>query len=147
MKFFLLLSLIFIVPNTQAAKLEDYLDRKEIQKKIRETIANQDLDFDVSLGNLDLIDGINISSKYKYDVEASYINKFYTRVDKWDLSGAINVGEVLKDLVDIPFSFSVNKTSSFFFVRQFPKKLDAIKALPYTPAKLPLNAKLALKNL
>jgi len=41
----------------------------------------------------------------------------------------------------------VNRSSSFFFVRQFPTKMEALKALPYAPNKLPLNAKLALKNL
>jgi len=128
-------------------KLSDYLDRKEMQKKIRETIADQDINFNVDLGNIDLIEGINLSNKYRYDVEASYINKFYTRIDKWDINAGINVGEVLKDLVDIPFGFSVNRSSSFFFVRQFPTKMEALKALPYAPNKLPLNAKLALKNL
>ncbi len=128
-------------------KLSDYLDRKEMQKKIRETIADQDINFNVDLGNIDLIEGINLSNKYRYDVEASYINKFYTRIDKWDINAGINVGEVLKDLVDVPFGFSVNRSSSFFFVRQFPTKMAALKALPYAPNKLPLNAKLALKNL
>lgn len=131
----------------QAAKLEDYLDRKEIQKKIRETIADQDVNFGIDLGNIELIDGINISNGYKYNVEASYINKFYTRIDKWDVNAGVNVGEVLKDLVDVPFAFSINRSSSFFFVRQFPTKLEAMKALPYAPNKLPLNAKLALTNL
>lgn len=128
-------------------KLADYLDRKEIQKKIRDTIADQDVNFNVDLGNIDLIDGINLSNKYRYDVEASYINKYFTRIDKWDVNAGINVGEVLKDLIDVPFSFSINRSGSFFFVRQFPTKLGAMKALPYAPNKLPLNAKLALKSL
>lgn len=128
-------------------KLSNYLDRKEMQKKIRETIADQDINFNVDLGNIDLVEGINLSNKYRYDVEASYINKFYTRIDKWDMNAGVNVGEVLKDLVDVPFGFSINRSNSFFFVRQFPTKMEALKALPYAPNKLPLNAKLALKNL
>jgi hypothetical protein len=144
----ILLAALSLHANTsQAAKLEDYLDRKEVQKKIREAIADQDISFGVDLTNTDLVDGINLSTKYSYDVEASYINKSYSRVDKWDVNTGINVGEVLKNVVDIPFSFSVNRNSSFFFVRQFPLKKDAIKAIPYTPAKLPLNAKKALENL
>lgn len=128
-------------------KLEDFLDRKEIQKQIRDTIADQDVNFDVDLGNIDLIDGIHIGSKYRYNVEASYINKYYTRIDKWDINTGVNAGEVLKDLVDVPFGFSINRANSFFFVRQFPTKISAMKALPYAPNKLPLNANLALKNL
>ncbi|MDD4974991.1 MAG: hypothetical protein PHY93_11605 [Bacteriovorax sp.] len=133
--------------NSQAAKLEDYLDRKEVQRKIREAIADQDIKYGVDLANIDLIDGINLSTRYNYNVEASYINKSYSRIDKWDVKTGINVGEILKSVVDVPFSFSVNRNSSFFFVRQFQKKKDAIKAIPYTPAKLPLNAKKALENL
>ncbi|MBC7538843.1 MAG: hypothetical protein H7281_08480 [Bacteriovorax sp.] len=133
--------------TSQASKLEDYLDRKEVQRKLREAIADQDVNFGVSLGNVDLIDGINLSLNYDYGVEASYINKFYTRVDKWDLKTGINVGEVIKNAVDVPFSFSVNRNNSFFFVRQFTDKKDALKAIAYTPIKLPLNAKMALKNL
>lgn len=145
---FLLVTSVFITTSpAHAAKLEDYLDRKEIQKKIRESIADQDINFDVDLGNVDLVDGINIGSKYRYDVEASYIDKQYTRIDKWDVKAGINVGEVLKEAIDLPFSFSVNRNTSIYFVRQFPKKMEAIKALPYTPLKLPLTAKSALKNL
>ncbi len=147
----LLLLLLFIfsfaATNSHAAKLEDYLDRKEVQKRIRDSIANQDISFDQSLGNIDLVNGINLSSKYRYNVESSYINKFYSRIDKWDINAGVNVGEVLKDLVDIPFGFSINRATSFFFVRQFPDKKVAMKALPYGPLNLPLNAKLALKNL
>lgn len=146
-RFLLAFILLATTQVTQAAKLEDYLDRKEIQRKLREEIADQDISFGVDLGNIDLIEGINLSSRYRYDVEASYIDKFYTRIDKWDINTQINIGEVFKNAVDLPFSFSVNRNNSFFFVRQFPKKTEAMKALPYTPLKLPLNAKMALKNL
>ena len=145
---FLTMSLALAATNAHAGlKLSDLLDRKEMQKKIRETIADQDISINAGLGDVDLAEGINIGNKYRYNVEASYINKFYTRIDKWDTNLGVNVGDVVKDLVDVPFSFTVNRSSSFFFVRQFPKKVDAMKALPYGPNKLPLNAKLALKNL
>lgn len=140
------LILSFAAP-VSAVTLDDLLDRKEVQKQIRDSIANQDISFSQDLGNIDLINGINLSTKYRYDVSASYIDKFYSRIDKWDVNAAINVGQVLKDLVDVPFSFTVSRASSFFFVRQFPDKKEAMKALPYGPTKLPLNAKLALKNL
>ena len=140
-------SLCLYSASSNAAKLEDFLDRKEIQRKIKESIADQDINFGVDIFGKELINGINASSKYNFSVEASNHNKLYTRVDKWDLNLGINVGTILKDLVDVPFSFSINRNNSLFFVRQFHTKLDAVKAIPYTPAKLPLNADLALKNL
>ncbi len=142
-----LTSLGFNAPVVKADGLNELFDRKEAQKKVKEIIANQDINFGANLGDINLIDGVNLSTKYSYDVQSSYINKFYTRIDKWDLNAGINVGEVLKELVDIPFSFSVSRNNSFFFVRQFPTKKEAILSIPYTPLKLPLTAKLALKNL
>lgn len=143
---------LFMLLSTQAmsaetTKLKDLLEKETLAKKAKEVIAEQDINFGVNLGSIDLIDGINLSAKYTYAVDSSYISQYYTRIDKWDLHGGINVGEVLKDLVDIPFSFSINRENSFFFVRQYPTKKQALLAIPYTPQKLPLTANLALKNL
>lgn len=143
----LLLIISFTPLDSQALSLERFLDRKEMQRKIRDKIAEQDINFDISLGDIDLMEGINIAGEYHYEVEASYINKFYSRVDKWDVRAKINIGDVIKDLIDSPFGFTVNRDTSFYFVRQFPSKKEAIKATPYGPQKLPLNAKLALANL
>ncbi|MGZ3809773.1 MAG: hypothetical protein ACXVCE_16945, partial [Bacteriovorax sp.] len=150
MKKLLLLALTsfsLTISAVETPRLSDYLDRREIQKMVREQIADQDVNFDIGLGNIELIKGINLANDYNYDVEPSYADRAYTRIDKWDVNVGINVGDVLKDFVDVPFSFSVNRQNSFFFVRQFQSALDAMKALPYGPNKLPLNAKLALKNL
>lgn len=130
-------------------RLAEYLEKKqsEASVKIKEVIANQDINFELGLGDIDLIDGINIAGKYRYNVESSYISKYYTRIDKWNLRAGVNVGEVIKDYVDLPFSFSINRDNSIYFVRQFPTKLGAMKAIPYTPAKLPVTASRALKSL
>lgn len=145
----ILISLIitaFLSPvlTSQAATLDDYLEKKSIPSKISNAIANLDINFGFKLANIDPIDGANLSGKYNYEVEASYLNKFYTRMDKWDIQTAINVGEILKDTLDLPFSFSVNRNSSFIFVRQFQKKKEAATALPYSLKNLPLNATQAL---
>ncbi|MDO9183366.1 MAG: hypothetical protein Q7U04_13210, partial [Bacteriovorax sp.] len=137
----------FATSASHAAKLEDFLDRKEIQTKISDKIAEQDLRFGISLGNINVVDGVNLSAGYHYDVEASYKEKYYSRVDRWNLNAGINVGEVLKDSLNIPFTFGMNRESSVYFVRQFTDKSMAMNALPYTPKRLPLNAQLALKNL
>lgn len=144
---FLILILGTMALGAHAGRFDEYLDRKEMQKKIKEEILKQDIDFDVSLADLNLIDGINISSKYKYGVEASYISKYFSRIDKWNVNANIDVGTVLKNAVDIPFAFSVTRENSFFFIRQFASKIEALKAVPYGPQKLPLTANLALKNL
>ena len=145
--FFLLLLFSFISPKSQAAKLEDYLEKKDIFKTVRDTIANQDIKFGTDIGGIEILKGINFSTRYNYDVQDSYINKYYTRIDKWDVKAGVNIGDALKDIIDVPFSFSINRSNSFLFVRQFPTELEAIKAIPFAPNKLPLNSRLAIKNL
>ncbi len=145
---FLLTSILttMLVANAHAG-LADFLELKDIPGKVKKEIANLDINASVDLGDLELVQGLNLASKYRYEVEASYQDQYYTRVDKWDVKANINVGDIVDNFVEMPFSFSVNRENSFFFVRQFKNKKEAIKALPYTPLKLPLSADLALKNL
>lgn len=146
---YLIASILTAALSIQAANagLADFLDHKELPTKIREEIADLDISFSADLGDFDLANGINLSTKYRYEVESSYIDQYFTRIDKWDLKAQVNVGDMIENFVDTPFSFSINRKNSFFFVRQFKDKKEAIKALPYTPKKLPLSADLALKNL
>ena len=130
-----------------ADSLADQLEKKTVTSKIREELAAIDINASLSLGDLDLIDGVNLSAKLRYEVESSYLDQYYMRVDKWDLKANINVGDVIRNFTDLPFSFSVNRQNSFLFVRQFKSKKEAVMSLPYTPKKLPLSADLALKNL
>lgn len=148
--FSFLVVLLSLSLNVYALNISDLLDKEEFDKqKIKEKVEKEllklDIGFNVDLASIDLIDGINLSSKYRYNVEPSYQDKYFTRVDKWDLNGSINAGTLLKDHLDLPFSFTVSRNSSFVFVRQFQSKVKAMDAIPYTPAKLPLSANRALK--
>lgn len=141
-----ILTVAFSISTTQAG-LGDFLDNRELPKKVRDEIADLDISFSADLGDFDLANGINISTKYRYEVESSYMDQYYTRIDKWDLKTAVNVGDLIGNFTDTPFSFSMDRKNSFFFVRQFKDKKEAVKSLPYTPKRLPLSADLALKNL
>lgn len=134
-------------PMSYSGQIGDYLEKKEIPEKLRKSIADLDINFKADLGDLEIIDGVNIAARYRYNVDASYQDQYYTRIDKWDVNTNINVGDILSNVIDTPFGFSVNRENSFLFVRQFKDKGDALKALPYTPAKLPLSAEAALKKL
>jgi hypothetical protein len=132
---------------TAKAELSEFLDKAKIEKRIREEIADLNINVAVPLGDVDIIEGINIGAKYRYEVEPSYQDQYFTRIDRWQIKNNINVGDVLKDVVEVPFSFSVNRENSFLFVRQFKNNLQALSALPYTPKALPVNAKRALNQL
>lgn len=133
--------------KTELKNLDDFLDRAKIEKRIREEVADLDIGANIGLGDLDLVEGVNLSAKYHYEVEPSYQDAYFTRIDKWDVKTNINAGDIISNVVDLPFSFSVNRNNSFFFVRQFKSNLQALSALPYTPKSLPVNAKRALSQL
>lgn len=129
------------------AELQQFLDKAKIKTEIKEEIADLDINFSADLGDIDIVQGINLSAKYRYEVEPSYQNSYFTRIDKWDVNTNINVGDVINNIVDSPFTFSVARNNSIFFVRQFKNKVEALSSTPYTPKKLPLTAKRALTEL
>ena len=136
---------VFVVANAHAG-IDDFLVKKDIKEKIKKSVSNFDINFSTGFG-ADVVNGVNLSAHYTYQVEASYQNQYYSRVDKWNLETGIDVGDLVENFVDIPFSFSVNRNNDFLFVRQFKSKKEATKALPYTPKRLPLSAEAALDNL
>lgn len=142
----LLIALSMTFAVTANAGLDDLLEGKDLKTTVRDFIATQDISFGQKIGDIDLIEGVNLSSRYSYTVEPSY-DKLFARIDKWDVKGNINVGDIVKEFVELPFSFSVNRKRSFYFVRQYKQQAKALIALPYTPFKLPLTAKAALKGL
>ena len=137
----------------EAQNLEEATDstslftRAEVKERIAEELANLDINFSASLFDLDLAEGISLSSKYRYQVEPSYLDKYYTRVDRWRTTFGINIGDMAPNIIKAPFHFGISKEADIFFVRQFKDRVTALRALPYTLAKLPLTAKLALHSL
>lgn len=142
---FVALSVISTHSYAVEIQMDQLVDKAEIQEKVRKELLKLDVKFSLDLGDIDIVDGINLSNRYRYEVEPSYQDKYFTRIDKWDIKANIDAGTLLKDVVDLPFSFNVSRNNSFIFVRQFQEKKKALNAIPYTPAKLPMNANKALK--
>lgn len=131
----------------EATESTSLFTRAEVKERIREELANLDINFSTSLFDVDVAEGVSLSAKYRYQVEPSYLDKYYTRVDRWRTKLGISVGDIAPDVIKSPFHFGVAKESDIFFVRQFKDRITALRALPYTLAKLPLTAKLALHSL
>ncbi|MCJ8347117.1 hypothetical protein MJH12_16365, partial [bacterium] len=132
--------------STANAGIKDFLEKAEIQEKIKEEIASLDIGFDVKLLDLQVSEGLGISYKYKYEVEPSYQDNYYTRIDKWNLNLSLSPGNFVKDY-DLPISLNIDSGSEILFVRQFRNKKEALLAKPYTPKHIPFKAKWALQNL
>lgn len=153
------LTLVALALNSWALNLEEsealvetneshsLFKRAEVRERIREELAELDINFSANLFDIDLAQGVALSSKYRYQVEPSYQDKYYTRVDRWRTTFGINIGDIAPDVIKAPFHFGVSRNSDIFFVRQFKDRVHALRAIPYTLAKLPLNAKLAFYSL
>lgn len=123
-----------------------FLEPANIFEKIRKQIAKAEIGASIGLIDGELINGFNTALKYRLESEPSYLDGFYTRVDKYSLNAEINPGDIVDDN-DSPFGFTIEQGTEVIFARQFKTQKDSLKAIPYTLKNLPLNANKAIRNL
>jgi hypothetical protein len=138
--------LFFLCFGFSQAGIKDYLNPEKLKKSIKKEIAELDIKFKLKLLDVNVAEGVGIASGYRYEVEPSYMDGFYNRVDKWNLNMSLSPGDWVPDY-DLPISLNISSGAEIIFVRQFKKKMKAMKAMPYTPARIPLTAKRALEKL
>jgi len=146
MRINLLVALFVLCFGYSQAGIKDYLKPEKIKGSIKKEIAELDIKFKLKLLDVNVAEGVGIASGYRYEVEPSYMDGFYNRVDKWNLRMGLSPGDWVEDY-DLPISLNISNDAEIIFVRQFKKKMKAMKAMPYTPARIPLTAKRALKKL
>ncbi|MEK2689054.1 hypothetical protein [Bdellovibrio sp. GT3] len=139
------LVLALSVPVTSHAGLDIFEPGKKVVEKIRKQIAKQDIGATIGLGG-DIIDGLHVSLKYKAKSEPSYLDGYYTRLDKYVLTSELNVGDLI-DGSDTPFGLEVENGTEVYFARQFKTQGDSLKAIPYSIKQIPFTAQKAVKNL
>lgn len=115
-------------------------------EKIKKEVAKQDIGGSLTLVDAAILDGISTSLRYKVESEPSYVDGYYTRVDKYTMKLDVNVGDLINDL-DSPISFGINKGAEIIFARQFKTQKDSLLTLPYTMRNLPLTAEKAITRL
>ncbi|MDD2717121.1 MAG: hypothetical protein PHW04_14615 [Candidatus Wallbacteria bacterium] len=113
-----------------------------LKEQAYEAIMNYDISTGYDLYNADILEGINISAAYKYNLDSNYAKAMHTRVDRWIPKININAMTLLKDAVggSLPLYFNICAEREIIFVRHFKDKVTALKALPKTPISLPVNA-------
>ena len=146
-KWILPLFLVSVFSSNTYAGLSDVLKPSNIQERVRQEVADLDISFRVNLFDVDLFEGLGISSRYRYEVEPSYIANYHTRVDRWEVNADIRAGDILDGVIESPIYLNIDRDSSIYFVRQFQSKWDALKAAPYLLNRLPVNADRAIKYL
>ncbi|MDD5089577.1 MAG: hypothetical protein PHQ23_01555 [Candidatus Wallbacteria bacterium] len=126
-------------------KLENTAD--SIKEKLYEEIMDYSISTGANLFDVDILEGLNVSGAYKYQLNSDYSKGLHTRIDKWRLRIGLAAGTILKDAIGntLPVYFNITPDREIIFARHFTSKTEALKALPITPISLPLTAEKALK--
>lgn len=139
------LLLVLLLQNLSYAGISEFLFTPKLKEELKEQVAEMDVKFDIKLADLELASGVGISSKYRYEVEQSDISSLEARIDKWIVQMDLRPGDIIKDQLNLPIFINIKKGAEIHFVRQFRSKKEALKAIPYTLAKLPINSERALR--
>lgn len=124
----------------------DVLKPANLWERLQKEVAKQDIGANVNLVNAEILEGLSTSLRYRIESEPSYVDGYYTRLDKYTLKFGLNPGDFIDDL-DTPVGISLQKGSEIIFARQFKSQKDSLIALPYTPRNLPFTAKKAVERL
>lgn len=138
------LNLSVITPAAQAGW--EALKPVNAWEKIKKEVAKQEISGSLTLVNADIIDGISTSLRYKIESEPSYVDGYYTRIDKYTMKMDVNIGDLINDM-DSPISFDISKGAEFIFARQFKSQKESLLTMPYTMRNLPLTAEKAITRL
>ena len=113
----------------------------ELMNRVRHEILEADLDVRADLFDFEIIKGISISAKYKYELEPSYRDGWHTRIDRYTVNGNVKVGDILEGLRgDLPVYLNLTPKSEIVFARQYKSKWESAKKMPKIPWVLPLTA-------
>ncbi|WP_415064081.1 hypothetical protein [Bdellovibrio sp.] len=122
------------------------LQPANVWERIQKQVAKQQIGASVNLVSAEVLDGISTSLRYRIQSEPSYMDGFYTRIDKYVLNFGLSPGDFIEDL-DTPVGMRMDKNSEIIFARQFKSQSSSLLALPYTPRNLPFTAQRAIERL
>ncbi|OIQ20792.1 MAG: hypothetical protein BM556_02280 [Bacteriovorax sp. MedPE-SWde] len=143
-KNYIVLALI-LTSYSSHASIKSLFSWANIKERIVTEVANLDISFDVDLIDSDITRGVGTNIFYKYEVEPSFIPDKYLRVDRWSFNVNLRPGDII-DKVSPVYS-EISKGSDLYFIRNFDSQLKAIKAMPYSFNKLPVDAKTTMERL
>lgn len=143
-KLLLLISLVSLSAPAQADW--GFLEPANLLQRIRNQIAKAQINGSLDLVAPEMAEGISAAIRYQLGSEPSYVDGFYTRLDRYVLEADVAPGDIIDD-ASLPIGFNLRKKSEVIFARQFKRQFESVTALPYTFANLPLNSEKALTRL
>jgi hypothetical protein len=119
------------------------MNADSLGERLGKELLDADLKISAKLFDLDLVPGVSISGKYKWEIEDAARSDAVERTDEWELKGKVGIGDLIEDVFETPFSVNLSHGRKILLVRQFPDRKSAAKPLPKTPFKLPFTAERA----
>ncbi|MFG1500709.1 hypothetical protein ABMA70_10930 [Halobacteriovorax sp. XZX-3] len=121
--------------------LRDHLSKENINRKLIDAFNSLKVSFDVDIFKINIADGLSLRGKYEYEVEKSYIQGNYTRRDQFNFRIQHDTKNAFFPELQTPFFLKADRNNEVIISRQFAKKTDAMKALPFNVAKIPIRSK------
>ncbi len=91
---------------------------------------------------LDLLEGLTLGVRYLLQVQPSYRDQFFTRIDRYTLETDVRPGDSFPGL---PVALAIDSGTEILFAQQFVSGAEARNpGNTYLPHRLPLNSKKAL---
>lgn len=139
-------ALFMATGSTVHAGALDFLEPSKLGAQFKNIMARQRIGSDINIVNAEVFDGLSAALKYKIQSEPSYVNGFYTRLDKYTLDVNADPGDFIQGN-SLPLGFAIDSQSEIIFARQFKKQGESLTALPYGPKNIPLSSEQAIRNL
>ncbi|MFG1482980.1 hypothetical protein ABMA79_05660 [Halobacteriovorax sp. HFRX-2_2] len=121
--------------------LRDHLSKENINRKLIDAFNSLKINLDVDIFKINIADGLSLRGKYEYEVEKSYIQGNYTRRDQFNFRIHHDTKNAFFPELQTPFFLKLDRNNEVVISRQFEKKTDAMKALPFNVAKIPIRSK------
>lgn len=137
---------LFQMISAPAQASWDFFKPAKLEERIRKEVAKQEIGASLKILDLELFEGLGIAVKYKAESEPSYVDGYYTRIDKYSINADLRPGDLI-DGLDMPIGFDISRGTEVIFARQFKSQRDSLVAVPYFMKHIPLTAERAIRNL
>lgn len=140
-----LVSLALALPiNTKAN--DGILEPASLMDRIKKQVARLSIGKEVDIVETSIYEGLSTALSYRIQSEPSYIDGYYTRLDKYRLRVDLNPMDFIDD-DDHPIGFDIRKDVEVIFARQFKSQKQSLLSAPYTFKNFPLNADRASRRM
>lgn len=122
------------------------LESAGIIDRIKKQVGKISIGKEVNIVEAGIYEGLSTALSYRIQSEPSYIDGYYTRLDRYRLRVDLQPGDFIDD-DDISFGFDIRKDVEVIFARQFKTQKQSLTSIPYTFKNFPLTAERATKRL